>query len=248
MAERTHDRFLGGRLLLAQPAKGHRAGTDAALLAACVDADARGLLYDFGAGVGSAGLAAACLHPDLAVRLVEIDPAMAELARLNAAHNGLADRVRILRADVTGLEKPESPAYAADFVIANPPFYAPGTVRASPHAARRLAHQSKEGSFQAWIAATERVLKAKGVLFIIHRPERLHELVIALSGRFGDVRIKPVHAKANEPAIRLLLRAMKGSRAGFKVLPPLTLHVPGGNFTPEAQRIHRGEGQIDWNL
>ncbi|MGB6175434.1 MAG: methyltransferase, partial [Methylocella sp.] len=51
------DAFLGGRLLLCQPAEGHRCGTDAVLLAAAAPADFSGLAIDVGAGVGAAGLA-----------------------------------------------------------------------------------------------------------------------------------------------------------------------------------------------
>ncbi|MBV1705232.1 MAG: methyltransferase, partial [Hyphomicrobiales bacterium] len=54
----TADGFLGGRLTLRQPARGHRFGSDAALLAACAPTDCDGEIMDVGAGVGAVGLAA----------------------------------------------------------------------------------------------------------------------------------------------------------------------------------------------
>src|SRR5688500_9387704 len=89
----TEDAILGGRLVLRQPRRGHRFGHDAILLAAAVDAAPGSVAVEFGAGVGAAGLALAQRVPRLAVVLVEVDAALADLARANAARNNLADRV-----------------------------------------------------------------------------------------------------------------------------------------------------------
>jgi tRNA1(Val) A37 N6-methylase TrmN6 len=90
----SEDAVLGGRLILTQPLRGHRVGHDAILLAAAADAQPGQHAIDLGAGVGAAGLALARRIEGVAVTLVEIDPALAALARENAARNGLADRVR----------------------------------------------------------------------------------------------------------------------------------------------------------
>ena len=85
--ETTEDAALGGRLVLRQPRLGHRFGHDAILLAAACSARSGEHLVDFGAGVGTAGLAVARRVADLAVTLVEIDPTLVALARDNAARN-----------------------------------------------------------------------------------------------------------------------------------------------------------------
>src|SRR5438105_8987545 len=84
----TEDAFLGGRLRLRQPRAGHRAGHDAVLLAAATAARAGDRVVDFGAGVGAAGLALASRVAGIDLKLVEIDPGLARLARDNAAANG----------------------------------------------------------------------------------------------------------------------------------------------------------------
>src|ERR1700739_4906559 len=89
----TDDLVLGGRLRLRQPARGHRVGHDAILLAAATPAAAGGLAIDLGGGVGAAGLALAQPVPALVVRLVESEPQLVQLARDNATRNGLAARV-----------------------------------------------------------------------------------------------------------------------------------------------------------
>ena len=132
----SDDLFFGGRLRLLQPRRGHRVGTDAALLAAAARERAGGAaLADFGAGVGAVGLALAASGA-AAATLVEIDPALCALAHDNAARNGLGARVRTVAADVAALGAgggPDHPAAGAlDLVVANPPFDDAGRFRASP--------------------------------------------------------------------------------------------------------------------
>ena len=122
----SEDAVLGGSLTLRQPLRGHRVGHDAILLAAATAAGAGEHAVDLGAGVGAAGLALARRVAGLAVTLVEIEPALAALARENAARNGLAERVRAVCLDVAA----PAAAFAAaglssgtaDRVLMNPPF------------------------------------------------------------------------------------------------------------------------------
>src|SRR3979409_692316 len=86
----TEDAFLGGQLRLRQPKSGRRAGHDAMLLAAATPARSGDRGADLGAGVGAAGLAVAKRVAGIKLLLVEIDAALADLARGNAAANAIA--------------------------------------------------------------------------------------------------------------------------------------------------------------
>lgn len=237
------DAFLGGRLSLRQPGAGHRAGTDAVLLAACLPADARGRAVDVGAGVGAAGLSALTRACDLDMTCVEIDPALTALCALNIAENGLADRARAVAADIL---KPASRRLAAladgafDWALTNPPFLDPAASRVSPDAAKARAHVA-EGGLEAWMRASVALLAPGGTFLMIHRADALADILSSANGRIGALRLMPVHARAGEPAVRLLVAGKKGSRGPLEILPPLVLHASGGRFTPEAEAIHRGE-------
>lgn len=248
MTGTTLSAFLGGRLQLAQPARGHRVGTDAALLSACLAPGAGETVYDLGAGVGAAGLGLAARHGDCRVALVEIDPAIAALAATNAARNGFGERVATIEADVTRRPAKGGPLLpgAADHVMMNPPFHLPGTIRPAPDAYRAGAHMHGDDTEEAWILCALALLRARGSLALIHRADALPRLLTGLHRRFGDIRVKPVQPRADVPAVRLLIRAVKGSRAPFLLLPPLILHGQDGSFTAEADALHRGEAAIDW--
>ncbi len=246
----TSDAFLGGRLLLRQPARGHRAGTDAALLSAALPGTFAGACADLGAGIGAAGLALAVRAPAARVTLVESEAAIAALARANVEANGLAGRVDVLEADVTLAGRARVAAGLADraydAVITNPPFLEAGAARLSPSAYRVKAHVGDKDLLARWIRTAAAILVPGGVLVVIHRADALPRLLAECDGRFGSVEVLPVLPRRDQPATRILMRAIRGSRTPFRLLPPLVLHE-GAGFTPEAAGLHNGEASLPWS-
>jgi tRNA1(Val) A37 N6-methylase TrmN6 len=243
--------FLGGRLRLAQPVKGHRCGTDAVLLAAAAPAGFSGLAMDAGAGIGAAGLALTMTRPGARAGLLENDPFTAELARENVIQNGLRERCYVIEAD---LMSPASRRGAgvedecAELVLTNPPFLDPGRARLSPDPHKRRAHAMQaEGTpaLAAWIAACLALVAPGGLLILIHRPDALPHILQSLAARAGGITILPVYPRQGSEAARILVRGKKGSRAPLAIAPPLILHE-GQRFTPAAEAIHRGAAMIDW--
>src|SRR5258706_7726727 len=150
--EITEDAFLGGQLRLRQPRSGHRAGHDAMLLAAATSARSGDRVVDFGAGVGAAGLAVAKRVAGIELVLIEIDQALAALARANAAQNAIAADVIVL--DVTSAAAFTAAGLApdsADVVLMNPPFNDAARHRASPDKARKIAHVAGAATLESWI-------------------------------------------------------------------------------------------------
>ncbi len=247
----SDDLWLGGQLTLRQPRQGQRSGTDAVLLAASMPAPTgRGL--DIGAGVGAAGLsvAARARHLGVAgchVALVEISPQMAALAQHNIAINGLMAHASVCNVDVLDKTVRRAAGLAnqsADFILTNPPFYAPGTVRASPNAEKSRAHVLHPSGTAGWVHACLDLLGPQGVLSLIHIPAALPALLGAMAGQLGAITIIPVHARAEQNAIRILVQGHKGSRAPLRVTSPVVLHYACGAFTPQAEALHRGEAFI----
>ena len=247
----SHDRILGGRLRLSQPARGHRAGTDAMLLLAAAGTG-HDLVVDLGSGVGTVGLGMLALGRAQRVCLVEKDPDFAHLARCNVAANGFAERAAVVEANITArasaLEKAGLLAGCADIVLANPPFNAPGQHRSSPDAQKAAAHAMPEVAFSAWAQTAARTLKANGRFILIHRPEALVWLLPMLARRFRALAIMAIHAKADEPAKRVLISGQLGSKAPARLLPALVLHEADGRFTPPGAAIHDARHQLNLGL
>lgn len=241
------DGFLGGALRLRQPPRGaHRAGSDAVLLARLIAPEPGATVYDLGAATGAVGLSVAHLHPACRAVLVERDPALVALARKNAAANGLDGRVRVIEADLLGPGAQRRAAGLAsgqaDLVLTNPPFFEGEAHRPSPNPEKAAAHAFAASGLDLWLRACADLARPGGRLGLIHRADALPACLDALRGRFGDCAVRPVHARAERPAIRVLITAVKGSRAPFRLLPPLVLQDAAGRFTPEAEVLHRGDG------
>lgn len=246
----TEDAFLGGRLSILQPVDGHRAGVDAVLMAAAVRSDgAAARALEAGSGTGIASLALAARLSGVDVSGVEIEPALVALARRNAERNGLAGRVRFVEADVTAPARAFASLGLApdsfDVVMANPPFLAPGRHRSPPQALRDRAMTMPAGGLTAWLGFLARMARPRGWLTLIHRADSLAEVLAACEGRFGDLAVTPIHPRAEEPAIRVLIEGRKGSRGALTVRPGLVLHRREGGFTPAIEAVLRGGAALD---
>jgi tRNA1(Val) A37 N6-methylase TrmN6 len=241
----SDDKVLGGRVFLRQPTRGYRAGMDAALLAATCDADPGSRVIEAGCGAGGALLAAAARRPGVAFTGVERDDEAAVLARANAASNGVSDRVSIVGGDVdAGFRKLDLPVFDAAF--ANPPFFDDPRELRAPDPAKAGAWMA-DGGLEAWTSFLLKAVREGGTITVIHRADRLADLLALLGKTAGSFRIRPVQPYADAPAKRVLVRAIKTGKAPLVLLPALVLHDrEGGKHTAPVDAILRGEADLGW--
>lgn len=242
----SEDAALGGRLLLRQPLRGHRFGHDAILLAAATAARASEHAVDLGAGVGAAGLALARRVEGVRITLVDVDPALVALAQDNAVRNGMDARVRALRLDVNAPAEVFAAAGLAgesvDCVLMNPPFNA--AQNPSPDLQRRAAHEAAAGTLDTWIRTAWRLLRSSGELTLIWRADGIAAVLAGLAAGFGAITILPIHPKPDAAAIRVIVRAVKASRAPLALLPGLVLADNEGKPTADAEAMLRGGASL----
>jgi tRNA1(Val) A37 N6-methylase TrmN6 len=241
----TEDSILGGRVRLRQSVSGYRAGLDAALLAAACDAPAGARVLDVGCGAGAVMLAAAARRPQARFVGLERDAEAAALAAANIGLNGLSSRASVITGDIA---KPFSALGLPPFdaVLANPPFFDdPGVLR-GPAEAKRGAWLTDEG-LRGWTAFLIKAVREGGVIVLIHRADRLADILGGLAPKAGSFQIRPLHPFADAPAKRVLVRAVKTGKAPLRLLPPLILHERGGaKHMAESDAILRGEAALAW--
>jgi tRNA1(Val) A37 N6-methylase TrmN6 len=242
----TEDSFLGGQLRLRQMKSGHRAGHDAVLLAAATSARSGDRVADLGAGVGVAGLAVARRVAGIDLVLVEVDAALAELARANAASNAIPAEIVVLdvEADAAAFAAAGLVPDSVDAVLMNPPFNDPARHRISPDRARGIAHVATATTLSNWVHAARRILRPKRMLTLIWRADGIAEVLSVLDHGFGSLEILAVHGDARGPANRILIRATKGGRAPTQIHPPLMLNDESGLPTKRVQEILAGKGSL----
>ncbi|EYD76871.1 tRNA (adenine37-N(6))-methyltransferase TrmN6 [Rubellimicrobium mesophilum DSM 19309] len=247
MSDLTEDDFLGGRLRLRQPSKGFRSGMDAMLLAAAVPARPGESALELGCGAGAAILALGARVPGLTLAGLELQPAYAALACANAALNGFA--LEVIEGDVAQ-PPPGLRARAVDHVLMNPPYYDRAASTRAEDPGRDLAHGGP-APLSAWLALAGRRLRPGGILTLIQPTARLPEALAGLPATLGSAEILPLAPRPGHEPRLILLRARKGGRAPFRLLPSLPLHdgppgPDGKDFAPWAVSVLRGGTSLPW--
>jgi len=236
----TEDALLDGRVRLLQPRRGYRVAVDAVLLAAAVHPRAGDRVLDLGTGVGAVGLCVARRVPDCTVVGIELQPALADLARRNAALNGLGDRLQVL---VHDLGQPLPAALGLfDQVASNPPYLAAAVADPPPDESKALATVESSADLGRWLEVAVGALKPAGTLTLIHRSDRLEEIAAHLA-RLGCGALT---LKRLLPAARVLVRAQRAETPSRTDSPPLIVHKPEGGYTAAAEAILRGAAALDF--
>ncbi len=236
----TCDEFLGGRLALLQPRKGYRAGVDPVFLAASCPARHGQSVLELGCGVGTAILCLGARVPGLRLVAIEKQRAMAELAAENAASAGI--ELDVVQGDLEAMPA-ELRRQSFDQVILNPPYFRRSSSSASDVPSRE-ASMGEETSLETWLSVAARRLAPKGWLTLIHRPERLGDILSGLAG-LGGIQVQPLQPRVGRDATLLLIRARKGARAPLRLHAPVVLHsgarheADGEDYAPEISAVLR---------
>lgn len=230
-------------MALAQPARGggYRVNVDAVLLAAfaagaLADGPARHVrcaraAFDLGAGVGAVGLSLLHLGAAAHVTMIEVDAPLAKLAESNASSNGWADRVDVMRADVSHLAA--LPSGAADLVVCNPPYVEPGRGR-TPAPSRARA---RSGPLSVFLDAARRLAGRRARVCLVYPAIEATTLLTELRARgLEPKRLRPVHGRRHDAARVVLVECCAGRPGGLALEPPL---VETSSGTP-AILIDRG--------
>jgi tRNA1(Val) A37 N6-methylase TrmN6 len=237
------DALLGGRVALRQPASGYRAAIDPVLLAAAVPAT-DGAVLDVGCGVGAAALCYAARVPGARITGLELRRDWAALAEENVRSNGFDDRVRIACGNLLQGVPGAGPG-DFDEVMANPPYLPAGRadMRTPPDDA--AATVEGDATLADWISFCLAMAGPKGGLTLIHRADRLDEILVHLHGRAGGIVVFPLwpHAprdRRGDDARRVIVRARKGSKAPMRLAAGLVLHRADGAYTDAAESVLGG--------
>jgi len=236
MSDFTEDALMGGRILLRQPAEGYRAAIDPLFLAAAVPAQDDHTVLDVGSGVGTASLCLGWRVPGCKVIGLEPQAELVALARENISINGMSGRVQTV---IGSIQAPPPRLAPGSFhhVMTNPPYHRGGTL--SPHAGKAQANTESEVDIAAWMRMCVTMLRPKGTLVVVHRADRLDELLAALHGRVGEVIIFPLWPKRGRAAKRVLLRARKSVNSPLTLHPGLVLHEEDGSYSADADAVLR---------
>ena len=223
-----------------QPVGGFRLGTDSVLLAQFLSLPKRARIADLGSGCGTLGLLLCASDPDCTVTGVEIDEGAHRLALENIARNGLEGRLSSVLGDARDI-RAIFPAGSFSCVISNPPYFAAGSGKVS--AGNAAARSEETLSLRELCAAAAYLLPSGGRFALVHRPERLCDIVCAMrESRIEPKRIQFVRHSADSPVCLVLMEGRRGGSPGLTYLPDFCEFTPDGAETETYRAAyHRGE-------
>ncbi|HUI46943.1 MAG TPA: methyltransferase [Nitrospirota bacterium] len=238
----THDQIAlrgAGMVNITQPEKGARFTLDSLLLADFCRFKPRDAILEPGSGTGVISLLLAKKYPRASVVSVEVQATVAKLCSQNIADNGLDGRIVLLNQDIREIHRSLKPA-SFDAIVANPPYSRIGTGRQSPVQDRSTSRHDRLGTIQAWLDLRI-FLRNRGRYFLVFPAGRTAEILSLLrAGKLEPKRIRFVHTRQDNPALLILIEAMKSAGPGLEVLAPLIVHEAGG-FSPEMRQIYDAE-------
>lgn len=217
------DALCPGGLRICWDETAHKPGTDSFLLGAFPRLRPGLRVCDLGSGTGLLGLLLLQRQRDLWVTGVELSEAAASLADRAAEENGLTDRLRTLRGDLRAAEM-LLPAGGFDLCVSNPPYFPSASGAPAETAVRRRARSETDCTLSDVCRAAARALRWGGRLCMVHRPERLCDLMCGLrAAGLEPKRLRMVEARAGRAPSLVLIEAARGGRPGLAIEEPFTL-------------------------
>ncbi|CAM3124097.1 tRNA1(Val) (adenine(37)-N6)-methyltransferase [Leuconostoc rapi] len=217
---------------------------DAILLAhfAGVKGKGAGITVDLGAGTGAVGL---FYSPRVigTIKLVEIQPELAEMAQRSIEINGLQKRVSVLLSDMKDIFNDIQPG-SVETVLSNPPYFPLNETTKTNHDTHyELARHELTIDLPSLAQVANKLLKNNGKFYMVHRPERLADIFAAFDQRKLRIkRIQFVYGKSDREANMVLVEAIKSGRpGGVRIMPPIIAYTSENNYTSQVQNILYGQ-------
>lgn len=215
-----------------------RPGTDTFLLSSLPRLKAGMRVCDLGCGTGLLGLLLLQRQPNLRLTGVEIQETAAALARKVAEENGLTDRFALCHDDLRNVRN-RFPTGSFDLVVCNPPYYPADSGRMAEDDAIRTARSEVSCTLEDICAAASYLLRWGGSFCLVHKPERLTDLLCALRAHgMEPKRLRFVCKDGTSAPSLLLLEGRRGGKPGLCVEAPLILQNPDGSSSREVDTIY----------
>ena len=236
-----HPEFFHGSLKFYQSEDAFRLGTDAMVLADFARIPPGAAVCDLCAGTGAVGLLLLARDRSLSVTAVELQEASCATLRRSVAENGLGDRLTVLCADLRE-HRTALPHGGFRHVVCNPP-YDPVSAGAAPeNPAVAIARTEVCCTLTDAVTAARWLLQTGGSLDLVHRPERLTDLLTTLRAHgLEPKRLRLVRHRADKQPSLVLIRAVCGGKPGLAVDRDCVLYDPDGAPSADYRRIYHQE-------
>ena len=168
---------------------------------------------------------------------IEIQKEVFELAIDSVKINNKSNQIEIINSDINKMYK-EFDSDSIDIITCNPPFFKyKSTSNLNNNIQKTIARHEILLNLEQIFKIAKKLLRNNGVIAIVHRPERLIEILDEMKkNNIEPKKIQFVYPKQNLEANRVLIEGAKNGKSGLKVLPPLYTHLDNGEYTSEIKK------------
>ena len=232
----SKDYLLDKKVVIYHPKGFYKASSDAVWVASCVSKVKKSdNILDVGSGGGAISLCLASRFKDYGINItgIELQKELAESANNSAKANGF-DFLSYENCNIYEA-KLKNCSYA--HVITNPPYSTDDMP--SPNDSKATAHNFKFEDLGKWLDFCIKMIKPKGMFYIINRAEALEDIISHISGKLGAIEVFPLYSKQGQKAKRVIIRAQKDSKTPLVIHSPIIVHNDDGSYSAKAEAILR---------
>lgn len=174
---------------------------------------------------------------------IEIQKDIADMAKRSVILNKLQDKVEILNMDINNLENIFE-LNSFDAIVTNPPYKNENTGKINDNEYKYISRHETTANLSDFIKMSFKMLKDKGSLYMVHRPERLVDIIYELRiNKIEPKNIRFVYSSINKEPKLVLIKAVKNANKFLKVEKPLFVYDENGNYTEEILEIYNKKGR-----
>lgn len=224
-------------LKIIQNTEGFCFGIDSVLLTEFAkDMKKNKTIVDLGTGTGIIGILLTKKVEASKVIGVELQKDVAQMAKRSVELNNLQNVMQIINEDVHSLSLEKN---SFDYIVTNPPYKKRGTGIINKEDKQFISRHETTVNLEEWIEVASNLLKDNGAIYMVHRPERLNEIIQDLRKyKLEPKRIRFVYPKKNKDANLVLIKAVKYANEFLKVEKPLIIYNEDGSYTDEILKIY----------
>mgnify|MGYP001358972324 FL=1 len=232
----TVDKILRGKISIIQLKKGFRYGFEAVFLAAFVNGYLKKFkknkisLADVGSGVGAISLIIAYQNNKINITAIEKNDSFLEIANENIIINNFQKQINAIKGDILNIDSNLINSF--DIVVSNPPFYDQQQKKSEndlDNCAKRII------DYESWIDNSLKLLKHRGIIFLIIPTGLLEKSLKILSKKTGSFKIFPIWPNQKKSSKRLILLAKKGGASPTELMSGMRLLNNRGKITKKAR-------------
>lgn len=215
-------------------------GMDAVLLSWYVAKHSKGNIdiIDLGTGTGIIPLLLYGKTNAKSITGLEIQEPLVEMARRSMVINGLTDKIKILHGDIKAPGEEVLPNHY-DVVVSNPPYMRVDAGLKNAEATKTISRHEILCNIEDILIFSKRMLKDRGRLFLVHRPERLGDIISLMRKYKIEVKnLQFVYPSISKQANLLLIEGRKGGRPGLETEAPLIVYNEEGQYTNQIYDIY----------